>query len=190
MDYFSLFSTDIIVGFTFLATIRLSFEGILSFPDNKIVNLISSRYWCLFLLIIFFGLVGDFGRNEMSPLPWVAFTKVFFETGIHGAILTLILVVIVDLWLFWTPSQIYKSRINQTNRNIFRDYINEDALSNQKEEVQKTINVLKSISYDYVKSNDKKKIIFARVINVLTGFLLITPHNTFYSLMEYLCIRG
>ena len=174
MDYFWQFAIWILFVFTLLATIRLSFEGILSFPDNRVVRIISSPYWC-FSLIILIGLVGEFGRNESSPLPWIAFASSYSRHGISDAILALISVVIVDLWLFWTPSQIYKTSILKSNPVSFWSYI--DRENANRNDLQEVVNVLESIHLESVKQSDKKKIIFVRIINLLAGFLLVTPNN-------------
>ncbi len=181
MDYFFQFVIWIVVAFTLLATIKLSFKGILSFPDNRIANFVSSPFWCLSLMILF-GLVGEFGRNESSPLPWVTFANTYSKHGTPDAIGTLICVVIVDLWIFWTPSQIYKSHINEKKQKFIKRY-NNNTLNHEKEEVRELVKLLEYDLYNYAKSYDKKRVIFARVINVLTGLLLATPHNPFYILL-------
>lgn len=187
MDYFWQFAIWILLIFTLLATIRLSFEGILSFPDNRVVRIISSPYWC-FSLIILIGLVGEFGRNESSPLPWVAFANSYSRHGISVAIFALIGVVIVDLWLFWTPSQIYKTNTLKSKPVGFWSYI--DRENANRNDLQEVVDVLESIHLENVKKSDKKKIIFARIINLLAGLLLVTPNNPVYSLLQYFAKHG
>ncbi len=189
MDYIWQFAISILFVFTLLATIRLSFEGILSFPDNRVVHFISSPYWC-FTLIILIGLVGEFGRDESSPLPWVAFANSYSKHGISDAILALIGLVIIDLWLFWTPSQIYKTSISKSKPDSFWRYMSKNKIERDSPIPEDIINVLESIYKDYVKKTDKKKVIFARVINLLIGLLLTTPHNPFYNLIEYFAKHG
>jgi len=69
-------------------------------------------------------------------------------------------------------------------------YIDKDAIEFDSSILEDIFNIAESVYVDYVQNTNKKKVIFARVINLLTGLLLTTPHNPFSSLIEYLSPTG
>ncbi|ODS30054.1 MAG: hypothetical protein SCARUB_04840 [Candidatus Scalindua rubra] len=134
--------------------------------------------------------MGEFGRNESSPLPWVAFVDSYSRHGISDAFLALIGVVIVDLWLFWTPSQIYKTSILELNHDKFYSYINKDSIKREREEIEEMVDVFDIVHQNQIRESNKRKIIFVRVINAFVGLLLVTPNNPVYRLIEYFVKHG
>lgn len=134
-------------------------------------------------MILLPGSVGEFARNGISPLPWVEFTNNYSTHGLSTAFLALIGIVIVDLWLFWTPSQMYKTSLEKEQPVSLWSYINKDNASAK--DLQEDIDLLEYIHFENIKQTNKKKIIFARIINLLAGLLLITPNNPVYSLLSY-----
>lgn len=101
----------VVTPFTFLATIRLSLKGILSFPDFTIMNVLFNEGWCIFTITFAPWHIEAYARGEISPLPW----KVFLESSaIHGVIdgfISVLMVCIVNMWILWIPSQIYTSKL-------------------------------------------------------------------------------
>jgi len=94
------------------ATIKYSLTGWVKFPENPILKIVSNEKWLFSLLLFVPWLVGDFARGETSPLPWITF-KEYSRHGASSGALIAIIVVIVDLWLFWVPAQIYNEQHSQ-----------------------------------------------------------------------------
>ena len=106
--------------FTFLATIRLSLQGLVKFPGRRIVRGLSHEGWCIFIIMVIPWHISAFARGEISPLPWQVFSDI---SGIHGAAegyLALLIVCIVDMWLLWTPAQMYAYRIHPSDKHTVK----------------------------------------------------------------------
>ena len=113
MDYFWGLATWILLLCTFFTTVRLSLEGILSFSNHNVVKFISHKYWCFSLIIFIPPCLGGFGHGETSPLPWKAFFEPFMR---GGGLLSMLTVCMVDLWLLWTPAQIYVNKLPESQK--------------------------------------------------------------------------
>lgn len=92
---------------TFLATLRISFMGLDKMPKRKPIRLLTHDYWCLSLLLFIPWLVGEFARGETSAFPWTQFMKVYLSDGLWGGLIAFMMVLMVDIWLFWTPGFLY-----------------------------------------------------------------------------------
>lgn len=101
----------IFTPFAFLATIRLSLKGIVKFPEHPVFKFLFSEIWCVSIIIYLPWYVAAFAHGEISPLPWNVFTANYEVYGLPDALLSLFIVCIVDIWLLWTPSQIYVSKL-------------------------------------------------------------------------------
>jgi hypothetical protein len=142
---------------TLLATIRLLLLGTSSFPNHIIINFLSSKNWCFFLFIILPYAVGGFGYNELSPLPWRAFTD---ADGFAEGVSDFLQVCIADLWLLLVPAHIYANRL-MYNNDLSKDEIHLEKL-------------------------EKEKVRLVRIINVLVGLLLMTPNNPLSKLVDFI----
>tara|TARA_B100001964_G_scaffold240272_1_gene309649 strand:- start:276 stop:842 length:567 start_codon:yes stop_codon:yes gene_type:complete len=165
---------------TLISSIKLLLEGIVSFPDNPVINFISSTWWCVCFLFILASTVGEFGRNELSPLPWVAFENAYAKHGIFEGILNLIRVVTAELWLFLIPSLMYRMHVLESKSTSYWGANEKD--NPNYNEIKKVVDFTQSGDKD---TSDRDKIFLARIINLLAGLLLISPHNSAYSLLGY-----
>ena len=137
--------TWVVMPFTFLATIRLSLQGMVELPGGRIVRVLSYEGWCISIITVIPWHISAFAREEISPVPWRVFSDI---SAIHGAAegcIAMLIVCIVDMWLLWTPAQMYADRIHPS---------------------------------------DKHTVKFVRIINGLTGLLLLTPNNPFFNLVQ------
>ena len=98
---------SIIHIFPLLASIRLGLEGFVKLPTGKFFNFLTHKAWCLLLIIILPWQIGEFARAENSPLPWKAFVQANLRYGLFDAIFVAIIVLLVDIWLFWVPANIW-----------------------------------------------------------------------------------
>jgi hypothetical protein len=94
---------------TLIATLKLSLEGWIEFPENRIFEVVSNPHWLFSLLIFLPWMLGAFARGETSPWPWVAFYDDYNKHGFWSAAGLASNITIVDLWLFWTPAQLYNA---------------------------------------------------------------------------------
>jgi len=95
---------------TLAATMKFALVGWVKFPENPILQIVSNENWLFSLFLFVPWLVGNFSRGETSPLPWVAFLNEYSRHGASSAVLTAMMVVIVNIWLFWAPAQIYNDK--------------------------------------------------------------------------------
>lgn len=100
-----------IVLFTLLSTFRLLMKGDEPGENfkkyNKLLNFISHPLWSLLVFVFIPSKTGAFARGEVSPWPWYAFNQEYFRHGIWDGITSFLIVIIVLIWLFWLPSQLY-----------------------------------------------------------------------------------
>ena len=96
-----------LVLFTLTASIRLGLKGYIKFPKNKVLNFITTSRWCYSLIIFIPWLLGEFARAEISAFPWIAFIQSSSKHGLYDRIFSGTIVLLVDLWLFWIPSNIW-----------------------------------------------------------------------------------
>jgi hypothetical protein len=106
---------------SFLATLRFSTYGYkwISFEGNKIIRFFSHGGWLFLLLAIIPGTIGQFARRDISFIAWEAFSEEATKHGTVSGVLVLLVVITVELWLFWTPAHIYISSENREGeRNL------------------------------------------------------------------------
>lgn len=112
--------TWVVMPFTFLATIRLSLRGMAVFPDRGIVRILSHEGWCIFIITVIPWHISAFSRGVLSPVPWKVFSDI---SAIHGAAegcIAMLIVCIVDMWLLWTPAQMYAHRIRPSDKHTVK----------------------------------------------------------------------
>jgi hypothetical protein len=109
--------------FSLVSSIRLGLEGHVNFPACKILKFIAAKEWCYSLFLFLPWHVGAFARGETSPIPWVAFRQECWRHGFYSALLAAGIVLLVDLWLFWVPANIWINRnkeIDKKHRMVAR----------------------------------------------------------------------
>jgi hypothetical protein len=112
--------TWVVMPFTFLATIRLSLQGMVKFPGHSIVRVLFHEGWCIPIITVIPWHISAFARGEISPFPWRVFSDI---SSIHGAsegCLAMLIVCIVDMWLLWTPAQMYAHRIHPSDKHTVK----------------------------------------------------------------------
>lgn len=93
---------------TFGATVRLSIPQAIDtkvFQDG-VLRYVTHPGWCVALLVFAPLVIGEFAREQASPLPWVAFAEEYGDHGLINGLLSLVMVTTIDLWIFWTIGQI------------------------------------------------------------------------------------
>ena len=92
--------------FGLLATIRLSLPSLIGRRIGGIANLATHPAW---LVPFIFGIavaVGLMIEGALSPWPPAAHAAYAADFGPWAGVAAFLLVVIVDLWLVWTPSMV------------------------------------------------------------------------------------
>jgi len=109
--YILFFSTSIV-------SFHLSVKGFLRITYPRVFNSIQgaiSTFSFLYLFMILPMLLGSFARGEVSPLPWVRFVEQSLRHGFADGFFSALTVLIVDLWLFWIPANIWVNRNPQAD---------------------------------------------------------------------------
>jgi hypothetical protein len=131
----------------FAASWRLAITGDINYespPAAKHWWIIVSPYWSFFLIALVPMWLGQYGRGEISPLPWAAFEQEAMRHGLASGLFAATMSVTAILWMLWIPAHIYITN-------------NPDV--------------------------DREKKLFARLLNVAAGLLLMTPWNPVYRLV-------
>ena len=102
--------------FTFFATIILSVKGLVKVPENRIIRVLAHEGWCIAIVTVIPWHIMAFARGEISPLPWKVFSDVSAIHGMKDGFTAMLIVCIVDIWLLWTPAQMYANRIHPSDR--------------------------------------------------------------------------
>lgn len=73
--------------------------------EPSFLRFITAYGWCSLVPFIVAAAIGGFGRGDISPLPWEAFSWGNDRDGILYGMLAVVFVVIADVWLFFGVSQ-------------------------------------------------------------------------------------
>ena len=92
---------------TFLASLRIAISGLGHVPENVAVAFFTHDLWAVSVFLLLPMSVGQFARHELSPLPWLAFSRAAARHGIVDGIFSLLDVLTVVLWLLWIPAHSY-----------------------------------------------------------------------------------
>jgi|GEM_PF-728106 len=106
----------IVMPLTFLSTIKLSVKGLVKVPEHRIIRVLSHEGWCIAIVTVIPWHIIAFARGEISPLPWKVFSDISAVQGIRTGFTAMLIVCIVDMWLLWTPAQMYADRIHPSDR--------------------------------------------------------------------------
>jgi hypothetical protein len=115
----SLLAIGIGVAFveTLLVTLRLVVLGD-RYPKNRFVEMATRNEWCLSLIFFVPITIGRFAREELSPLPWRAYSEAAARHGWTDGLFSLSLVLMIDLWLLWIPADLYVRKRPTIDRRI------------------------------------------------------------------------
>ena len=106
-DLIWLFIAYILITLGFISSLRLSFLGYKK-TGYDLIDLVTHRnlgYFSLFTFVPAYTIAG-FGSGEMSPIPWIEFMESYTKFGLMDGMLSFILVLTIDLWLFWIPGNL------------------------------------------------------------------------------------
>ena len=106
----------LVMPLTFLATIMLSLKGLVKVPGNRVVRVLSHEGWCIAIVTIIPWHISAFARGDISPLPWKVYSDISAIYSIEEGFIAMLIVCIVDIWLLWTPAQIYANRTHPSDR--------------------------------------------------------------------------
>ena len=109
-----------VMPFTLLATIRLSLQGMVEFPDGRIVRVLFHEAWCISIVTVIPWHISEFARGDLSPIPWRVFSEISAIQGLAEGCIAMLIVCIVDMWLLWTPAQIYAQRIHPSDKHTIK----------------------------------------------------------------------
>ena len=111
LDFFSdliwLFIAYILTTLGFISSLRLSFLGYKK-TGYELIDLVTHRnlgYFYFFIFVPVYSIAG-FGSGEVSPFPWIEFMESYTKFGLMDGMLSFVLVLITDLWLFWIPGNL------------------------------------------------------------------------------------
>ena len=90
----------------FASSLKLALRGEEKI-GNDIINMLSHPGWSLLMFLFIPMYIGEFAREESSPIPWVEFMQEYTRHGIGNGLPSLLIVLSVELWLFWIPSKLY-----------------------------------------------------------------------------------
>lgn len=107
----------VVMPLTLVSTVMLSLRGLVRVPENGILKVICHEGWCILIVTVIPWHISAFARGEMSPLPWRVYTDIASIGGMGEGIMAMLIVCIVDLWLLWTPAQIYAHRTHPSDRD-------------------------------------------------------------------------
>lgn len=96
----------VLTAFGLLATIRLSLPSLIGREVRGVINVLTHPAW---LIPFIFGIsvaVGLMIQGQLSPWPPAAQSDFAAKWGMWAGIAGFLLVVIVDIWLVWTPSMV------------------------------------------------------------------------------------
>ncbi|UCH81437.1 MAG: hypothetical protein JSW20_02180 [Nitrospiraceae bacterium] len=106
----------VVIPITFLATIVLSLKGMIKVPEHGIVRFFAHEGWCISVVVFIPWHISSFARGDISPLPWKVFSDISAIRGFEHGVIAMLIVCIADMWLFWTPAQLYASRVHPSQR--------------------------------------------------------------------------
>ena len=89
-----------------LATLRQSLPFAAAQRSGGVVGFLTSPVWLVPLILAMAGTIGLMLTGDISPWPPEARTEFAQKFGAWAGITGFILVVVVDLWLVWTPSMV------------------------------------------------------------------------------------
>lgn len=100
------FIVSILAIVVFASTIKLAIMGDEKIGDN-IIDMLSHPGWSLLMFLFIPMYIGEFARGESSAFPWVEFMQEYTRHGFVNGVSSLLILLSVELWLFWVPSKLY-----------------------------------------------------------------------------------
>ena len=86
------------------SSIRIAIVGLGHLPANDLLRLATHDGWNFSFLLLMPMLLGEFARQELSPMPWLAYASSSARHGLIDGLTEAALVISVELWLFWIPA--------------------------------------------------------------------------------------
>lgn len=99
-----------LIPFGYLS-VQMAIRGVPPIPNcvipGTVKHPLALTYSLIFAWILVPCYMGDYGRGESSPLPWVEFMTQLNRHGVYDAITGATMVSLVALWICWIPTALY-----------------------------------------------------------------------------------
>ena len=118
METFWQFIFGLAILCVFSSSVRVALVGLGHPPANSLLLAATHDGWNLSLILFMPMLLGEFARQEMSPMPWAAYAMSAARHGPIDGLTGAALVIIVELWIFWNPAQTYIKRHHNIDHRI------------------------------------------------------------------------
>ncbi len=96
----------LLAGLALLATLRQSVPALAERNLGFLGGFLTSPVWLVPLIFVAYMMVGLMMAGDLSPWPPAARAIFDHKWGVWAGIAGFILVLVVDIWLVWTPSMV------------------------------------------------------------------------------------
>lgn len=86
------------------SSVRIAIVGLGHLPTNQLLRLFTHDAWNFSFVLLMPMLLGQFARQELSPIPWLAYSSSAARHGPIDGVTEAALVIGIELWLFWIPA--------------------------------------------------------------------------------------
>ncbi|MDD3799715.1 MAG: hypothetical protein PHE36_11135 [Novosphingobium sp.] len=110
----------VLTALALLATIRLSLPSLIGKPVGGVLGVLTHPVW---LFPFIFGIavaVGLMIQGNLSPWPLAARADFAAKWGMWAGVAGFLLVLLVDIWLIWTPSMIARRFAKPESREAIK----------------------------------------------------------------------
>lgn len=104
-----------------LATLRQSIPALAGRKLDAVTGLLTSPIWLVPLIFVAYMTVGLMLAGDLSPWPPEARAIFGHKWGAWAGITGFIIVVVVDIWLVWTPSMVARRFAGPDGRNAVKN---------------------------------------------------------------------
>lgn len=94
----------VLASLALLATLRLSIPATVGAQPGGLAGFLTSPTWLVPLILAMAGTIGLMITGDISPWPPETQAAFAGKWGMWAGVTGFLLVLVVDLWLLWTPS--------------------------------------------------------------------------------------
>ena len=183
MDIIGEIIFTLVVFMGFLTTIKISADGIINLPENKLTKFIFNPFWALPILLWCFAYMGEIARGDASYSPLIEYQNSLTMHGQFDAIISIMMSVSCNLWFFWTAGNYYakfeKKKIGlypQKTKELIYELCDKSEFDY--EDDSQEYDIEKEEAARFLSGHDffqhiKIKIILVRIINFMAGLIII-----------------